>query len=232
MRSLVEVAARRGPGGRTVLPVVRATGQLAVRRTGESRIHLVAKAFGPLGGDVAVIRLYVEAGARLEVCSVAAAVCLPARAHARSTAELHAEVAPGGRLEVLLEPTIVAAGAEHHGFTQVALAGDAGLRVTERVVLGRHGEEPGRWTGTTRIERDGRPVLHTTVDLGPGSPMWRGPTTPRSYATDLLLDNKPLASSSTGLDAVQLALPSGSITTAWGDRLEDVLARIAGLHLD
>ena len=68
-----------GPGGRTVLPVVRASGQLAVRRTGPSTVHLVATAFGPLGGDDAEISLVVEEGARLTVRSVAAAVALPAR---------------------------------------------------------------------------------------------------------------------------------------------------------
>ncbi len=79
MRTLVEVVARAGPGGRTVLPVVRASGQLAVRRTGPSTVHLVATAFGPLGGDDAEIRLVVEVGARLVVRTVAAAVVLPAR---------------------------------------------------------------------------------------------------------------------------------------------------------
>ena len=34
MRTVVEIVARPGPGGRTVLPVMRASGQLAVRRTG------------------------------------------------------------------------------------------------------------------------------------------------------------------------------------------------------
>lgn len=230
MQTVVEVAARRGPGGRTVLPVVSATGQLAVRRTGEHRIHLVARAFGPLGGDAVVIRLQVQAGARLEVCSVAAAVCLPARDPAPSSSALYAEVAAGGRLDVLLEPTIVAAGAQHDSLAHVGLAADARLRLTERVVLGRHGEEPGRWTGTTRIEGAGRPVLHTTVDLGPGSPIWRAPTRRRAYATDLVLGTETAAASRTGRDAVLLPLHGGSVGTAWGDRLEDVLARIAELR--
>src|SRR4051812_4896688 len=83
MRTLVEVVARRGPGGRTVLPVVRASGQLAVRRTGPTTVHLVATAFGPLGGDDADIRLVVEQGATLSVRSVAAAVAPPAGGGAR-----------------------------------------------------------------------------------------------------------------------------------------------------
>jgi hypothetical protein len=47
MKTVVEIVARPGPGGRTVLPVVRASGQLAVRRTGPATVHLVATAFGP-----------------------------------------------------------------------------------------------------------------------------------------------------------------------------------------
>ena len=60
MRTVVEIVARPGPGGRTMLPVVRASGQLAVRRTGASTVPLVATAFGPLGGDDAEISLLVE----------------------------------------------------------------------------------------------------------------------------------------------------------------------------
>ena len=226
MRTVVEVVARRGPGGRTVLPIIRATGALAVRRTGEHRIHLVATLFGPLGGDATVIQLCIEEGAQLEVCSVAASVCLPSWEPAPSSAELSAEVADDARLDLLLEPTIVAAGAEHRSRTDVGLSGTAQLRVVERVVLGRHAEEPGRWTGTTRVERDGLPVLHATVELGPGSPMWRAPTTARAYATSLLLDSRAVATSRTGVDALLLPLAGGSVSTAWGERLDDVVATL------
>lgn len=233
MRTVVEVTARRGPGGRTDLALIRATGQLAVRRTAEHRIHLVAAAFGPLGGDSVIVSLRVEEGARLQVCSVAAAVCQPSRDASPSRAELYAEVAPGARLEVLLEPTVVASGAQHHARSEVMLADDGRLRMTERVVLGRHAEGAGQWSGTTRVVRAGRPLLHTTVELGPGSPMWRPPTTPRAYATDLVLERHlPAVAaglSRTGPDAVLLPLPGGSVSTAWGERLEDVLARIADL---
>lgn len=233
MRTVIEVVARRGSRGETRLPVIRATGQLAVRRTGEHRIHLVATAFGPLGGDVVDVGLLVEAGARLEVCSAAAAVCLPSRDAAPSRMELHAEVAAAARLDVLLEPTVVAVGAEHHTRTDIGLAGDARLRVTEQVVLGRHAEAPGRWAGTTRIESEGRPVLHTSVELGPGSAMWRPPTTPRAYATDLVLGANALADSGarsrTGPSSLLLPLPRGWVSTAWGDRHKDVLSAILEL---
>lgn len=229
MRTLVDVVARSGPGGRTVLPVVRATGALTVRRTGECRIHLVASAFGPLGGDEVIIGLHVEPGAHLEVCSAAASICLPSREPAPSSSELYADVAAGARLDVLFEPTVVASSAEHHARTEITLADDARLRITERIILGRHGEDAGRWIGTTRVERDGQPLLHTTVELGPGTPMWRSPTAARAYATDLVLDGEEQATARTGPQAVLLPLVGGSVSTAWGKRLDEVLTAIMEL---
>ena len=182
-----------------MLPVVRASGQFAVRRTGASTVHLVATAFGPLGGDDATIRLAVEEGARLCVRSVAAAVALPSR----SVAELAAELGPA-----------------------------AGLTSAEQVLLGRRGEKPGRWTGTTRVVREGRPLLHTTVDLGPGAPAWLPPVTPRAYASTVHLDagahpsQQPVA---TGEDAVRLSLPGGWTATAWGTELHRVAGALARL---
>ena len=112
MKTLVEVVARCDRSGRTVLPVVRASGQLAVRRTGDASVHLVATAFGPLGGDDAEIRLVVEEGARLSVRSVAAAVVLPARGESPPSRQVvHAEVA--GLLHLATEPTVVTARAVH-----------------------------------------------------------------------------------------------------------------------
>ncbi|MCW2582605.1 MAG: Urease accessory protein [Klenkia sp.] len=226
MRTLVEVVARAGPGGRTVLPVVRASGQLAVRRTGPTTVHLVATAFGPLGGDEAEIRLVVEAGARLSVRTVAAAVVLPARGESPpSVQRVSAEVA--GELYLQPEPTVVTTRAHHHALLHAVLAGGARLTATEQVQLGRTGEEPGHWTGTTRVERAGAPLLHTTVGLGPGAPAWLPPVAPRAYASTVHLGEA--ADRAVGEDAVRLPLPGGWVATAWGDRSTPTLARLAAL---
>jgi urease accessory protein len=228
MRTVVEVVARCGPGGRTVLPVVRASGQLAVRRTGPHTVHLVATAFGPLGGDDAEIRLVVEEGARLSVRSVAAAVVLPARGESPPSRQMvHAEVA--GLLDLRPEPTVVTARAVHSAELRALLTGEGELVATEQVLLGRAGEEPGRWTGTTRVERDGRPVLHTTVGLGPGAPAWLPPVAPRAYASAVAVGPGEAAGVLTGDDAVRLPLPGGWVSTAWGGELHDTAARLAAL---
>jgi urease accessory protein len=221
VRTRVEIVARAGPGGRTVLPVVRASGQLAVRRTGPAQVHLVATAFGPLGGDDAEIHLVVEEGASLTVRSVAAAIALPSRGDpVPSTQRIAAEVA--GTLDFRLEPTVVAARAHHLAELTADLTEGAALTASEQVLLGRTGEEPGRWTGTTRIERAGRPLLHTTVGLGPGEPAWLPPGGPRAYASTVQIaaDETEVA---TGQDAVRLPLPGGWVATAWGAELHRVV---------
>jgi urease accessory protein len=227
VRTRVEIVARAGPGGRTVLPVVRASGQFAVRRTGPSSVHLVATAFGPLGGDDVEVSAVVEDGAHLTVRSVAAAVALPARGDPLpSVQRIRASVA--GTLDLRLEPTVVAARAHHLAELTAELAGGASLTATEHVLLGRTGEEPGRWTGTTRIERDGRPLLHTTVGLGPGEPAWLPPVAPRAYASTVHIADED-AAVLTGEDAVRLPLGGGWVSTAWGTELHRVVRAADGL---
>jgi urease accessory protein len=230
VRSRIEIVARPGPGGRTVLPVVRAGGQLAVRRTGPTAVHLVAAAFGPLGGDDAEIRLVVEEGASLTVRSVAAAIALPSRGDPLPSAQrIIATV--GGTLDIRLEPTVVAARARHRVELTAELAEGAALTATEQVLLGRTGEEPGRWTGTTRIERAGRPLLHTTIGLGPGAPAWLPPVAPRAYVSTVSIGN-PRAEVETGLDAVRLPLPGGWVGTAWAGELHEAVDRLASVTRD
>ena len=228
MRTVVEVVARAGPGGRTVLPVVRASGQLAVRRTGPATVHLVATAFGPLGGDDAELRFVVEDGAVLRVRSVAAAVVLPARgASPPSVQRVVAEVA--GCLDLALEPTVVTARAHHVTELAVELGTEGELTASEQVLLGRTGEEPGRWTGTTRVRRDGVPVVHTTLDLGPGAPAWLPPMAPRAYACTVHLSTIGSGGVRTGDDAVRVPVDGGWVSTAWGTHLHRVAAAEAAL---
>ncbi len=223
----MEVVARRDARGRTVLPVVRASGQLAVRRTGEGAVHLVATAFGPLGGDDAEVRLVVEEGARLSVHSVAAAVVLPARGGSPPSRQLvRAEVA--GVLHLTPEPTVVTARAVHVAELHAELGEGGELTATEQVLLGRAGEAPGRWTGTTRVVVSGRPVLHTTVGLGPGTPAWLPPVAPRAYVSTVRI-GEPRAAVQTGVDAVRLPLPGGWVGTAWAAELHEAVARLAGV---
>jgi urease accessory protein len=224
VRTRVEIVARPGRGGATVFPVLRASGQLAVRRTGPCSVHLVATAFGPLGRDDVELALVVEDGATLTVRSVAAAVALPARGETCPSAQrITASVA--GTLDLRLEPTVVAHRAHHLAELTADLGPGGSLTATEQVLLGRTGEEPGRWTGTVRIAREGRPLLHTTVGLGPGQPAWLPPVAPRAYASTVHIGDEE-AEVLTGEDAVRLPLPGGWVGTAWADELVTALAGV------
>jgi len=225
VKTLVEIVAQAGRAGRTVLPVMQSSGQLAVRRTGPATVHLVATAFGPLGGDDAEISLVVDEGAFLSVRSVAAAIALPARSDtAPSRQRIAATV--GGTLDLGLEPTVVAARAHHLAELTAELGPGGVLTATEQVLLGRTGEDPGRWTGTVRIVRDGLPLLHTTVGLGPDAPAWLPPVAPRAYASTVHIADEQ-TDVQTGDDAVRLPLPGGWVTTAWGAELHHVVRAAA-----
>jgi urease accessory protein len=135
----------------------------------------------------------------------------------------------GGTLDLGLEPTVVAANAHHLAELTAELGPAGALTATEQVLLGRTGEEPGRWTGTVRVVRDGRPLLHTTVGLGPGQPAWLPPVAPRAYASTVHIGNHGTNDVLTGEDAVRLPLPGGWVTTAWGTDLHRVVQAAAAL---
>jgi urease accessory protein len=226
VRTVVEVVARAGPGGRTVLPVVRAAGALAARVTGAGVVHLVGTAAGPLGGDTVTLRVDVGAGAGLVLRSVAASVVLPDRSGRPSETVTELDVA--GDLDLGLSPTVVTARASHVATIRARLVAGATLRLTEQVVLGRAGEGPGRWTGTVRVERDGLPLLHATQGLGPGAPGWAAPFTPRAYAGELVLDGGT-SGPAVAPDAVLLPLPGGRTATAWAADLDPALSALHAL---
>jgi urease accessory protein len=134
-----------------------------------------------------------------------------------------------GDLDLRPEPTVVTARAVHVAELSAVLSGAGVLTATEQVLLGRSGEQPGRWTGTTRIERDGMPLLHTTIGLGPGAPAWLPPVAPRAYAATVGVGVGAETEVAVGDDAVRLPFPGGWIGTAWGAELHDTLARLARL---
>jgi urease accessory protein len=71
--------------------------------------------------------------------------------------------------------------------------------------------------------RSGRPLVHTTVGLGPGEPAWLPPVAPRAYASTVHIGADDDAGVATGEDAVRLPLPGGWMTTAWGTELHRVV---------
>lgn len=162
MRSRVEIVADVADDGRPVLVRAQADGAFAVRATAPGEVHLVGTAAGPLNGDVVGMTVLVRAGARLTVRGVAATLALPARDDVAAQLGFELIVEDGGTLVQELPPLVVCRGARLRTTTRLTLTGSARADLTEIVVLGRHGEVGGDWSGRLTVDRDARPVLRTT----------------------------------------------------------------------
>jgi urease accessory protein len=162
VKARAAVVADTGPDGRTRLPLLRSVAPLVLRPTAAG-LYLAAGAAGPLGGDDLELSVVVGAGATLTLRTVGATVALPGRGESRLTLRL--TVAAGATLAVLPEPTVVADGARHLTRTYAEVEDGGALTVREEVVIGRHGERGGCWSGLLRVDVAGRPLLRHRLDL-------------------------------------------------------------------
>jgi urease accessory protein len=173
MRAVARVVAAAGSNG-TRLAVLRGEPPLLLRRTGPAQVHLVGGAAGPLGGDDLRLDIEVAAGATLCLRTVAATIALPNRGGDASRLQIHATVAPGGRLRWLPEPLIAAAGCHHITVSTVELAAGAALQWRDELVCGRHGEPSGDVRLGTAVHLAGRPLYQHELAVGPSIPEWSG----------------------------------------------------------
>ena len=77
----------------------------------------------------------------------------------------------GARFAWLPQPLILAAGCDLEASVELELAAGAAAVTRELVVLGRHGEQPGRYRSRLRCELDGAPLLHDEVRLPGDTPV-------------------------------------------------------------
>lgn len=172
-RCRIEVAA--GVGGRTRFLRAAGVGALTPRRTGPDRIHLVAAAGGPLGGDDYELDIAVGPGARLQVCTAAASVVLAAGPDQPSRLRVRAEVAEGGELLLTPGPVLLTRRGLHECENRFSVADGGRLLSKELLVLGRTGETGGRGRFRTCVDVDGHPAIRQTVTLDPDDAGSRGP---------------------------------------------------------
>jgi urease accessory protein len=229
VRARAAVVAEVDSSGHTRLTTLRSQPPLALRPT-SSALYLAASAAGPLGGDELELSIVVGRGAELLLRTVAATVALPgASGPSRLTVRL--SVAAGGRLAVLPEPTVIAAGADHHTSTYAEVAAGGALTVREEVLLGRHGEPGGRYRGLLHVNVAGRPLLRHRLDLDGADPAALAPESivgARAVGTQLQVDPRwvdpqwtdgaagPAGAAGPSSAAMRLAGP-GLLVTALGD---------------
>lgn len=140
-------------------------------------IYWVGTAGGLTGDDDVAVDVDVAAGATLRVRSTAATVVYAGEA---TTQHVRLRAGAGATVDWSTEPCIVTAGAAHLQGASLRLAATARLDWTDIVVLGRHGEGPGR--AGLRLDcvvagDDGceRALLRHHLSVGPDAPGWSGP---------------------------------------------------------
>jgi urease accessory protein len=215
------VASRVDAAGRSRVTVLRSDGPLALRET-PLGVDLIGTAAGPLGGDDLTLDIDVGAAACLVIRSAAGMLLEPGPHGGTSALRISARVGPGGRLDFAPQPTVAAAGCDHRAATQIDLAAGATLRWREEIILGRHGEPPGRCLSRLDVTVAGVPAYRGELTVG-------SPQTDRSSAvldgagavgSVLLIDAaRPGATAAVrdGLAVLPLAVPGTAVTATAPD---------------
>jgi urease accessory protein len=134
-----------------------------------ARVSLVPDGALLLAGDTVSIHIAVGAGARLELVEPAGTVAYGMHDGSASWA-VSIDLAPAASLVWAGEPFVVSAGADVTRTTTVRMGWGAMLAMRETLVLGRHGEVPGRIRqDVTACGHNGTPMLAESLEIGPGS---------------------------------------------------------------
>ncbi|GAB7069879.1 urease accessory protein UreD [Mycobacterium hodleri] len=194
-------------------PRIECAGGVAGRRTDADTVHLVSAAATPLGGDTIRYRVVVERGAVLRVRSAAATMAMPGPVTMESRAVWELEV--DGLLDLDPQPTIVAGEARHVTTTRLALGDGGGVRLRERVQIGRSHERQGFWSGAVHADVGGAPLLRHRVEIGAGAVTDDDLGAPRACVSELRYPEPAFAGAGTMLE-----LAAGGCLATWqGERL-------------
>ncbi|TNM39746.1 urease accessory protein UreD [Nocardioides albidus] len=123
-----------------------------------ARVSLVPEGALLLAGDRVEVDLAVDAGLRLDLVEPGGTVAFDMRG-GRAIWDVRITLGRGAVLTWAGEPFVVAAGAAVTRSTRIRLRDGAVLALRESLVLGRHGEEPGRVHQSTEIVTGAGPVL-------------------------------------------------------------------------
>ena len=158
--------------GRTRCTTIHSDPPLTFRST-SAGLMWVGTTAGPIGGDDLHLTLRLEAKADLAVGSAGATIALPGPDGHTSSLLIDATLDDGASLIWRPEPTVIAAGARHRALTTIELGADTDLIWVEELVLGRHLEQPGRFSARLVVDGPNGAVLRTGTEIG--EPGWDGP---------------------------------------------------------
>lgn len=146
-------------------------------------VCIAAGAAGPVGGDRLSLSVDVGAHSTLVLADISSTVLLPGPGGEQSSMAIDIRVADGATLIWLPEPIIAAAGCHHRHDVRVELEAGARLLMREELLLGRHGERTGDVRQNIRVQRDGAPLYHQQLGVGPASAGWDTPAVVGKHRT-------------------------------------------------
>jgi urease accessory protein len=134
---------------------------------GLARVVLVQSRASLLSGDAVGVRIEVGRGAGLEIVELGATIANNVRGGPPARVRVTVVLAEQARLVWLAAPLIASAGCWVQRRVRVDVAAGGRALLGESIVLGRHGEEPGRVSSRTRITLDGLPLVDETMATEP-----------------------------------------------------------------
>jgi urease accessory protein len=132
-----------------------------------ARVVLVQSRASLLTGDDVRVRIDLGPGAGLEIVELGATIANNVRGGPPASLDVGVSLADGACLVWLAAPLIASAGCALDKGVRLELAGSARALTGEAIVLGRHGEEPGRLCSRTRITLDARALVDETLATEP-----------------------------------------------------------------
>jgi len=160
-RVRVEYGAAGGPDWPVIRPVLLSSDARG------AYVSLVPEGALLLADDVVSLRIDVGAGAVLHLVEPAGTVAYDMRGGCASW-DVTVNLGPHSCLAWHGEPFVASAGSQTVWTTRVSVGQGARFALRETLVLGRHGEEPGRVRHEVHVRHsDGRPILADGIDLAP-----------------------------------------------------------------
>ena len=172
MKAHARVAVSASSDGTTRYDELRSDAPILLRPVNEA-LYIVGGAASPLGGDDLRLEIELQSGVSLVVRSIAASLARRGIHELSSMMSISAHLAEKASLWWLVEPAVACFGCDHYVDVTVDMAENSNLYWRDELVLGRQGEESGKWSSRLSADIAGQPLVRS--EFSTRWPGWNGP---------------------------------------------------------
>ena len=172
MKAHARVAVSASSDGTTRYDELRSDAPMLLRPVNEA-LYIVGGAASPLGGDDLRLEIELQSGVSLVVRSTAASLARRGIHELSSMMSISAHLAEKASLWWLVEPAVACFGCDHYVDVTVDMAENSNLYWRDELVLGRQGEESGKWSSRLSADIAGQPLVRS--EFSTRWPGWNGP---------------------------------------------------------